>query len=362
MADVDQLLDSAQQLPDCDEKVAILEEAVRIFDSRGDEEEGYNTRMQLVEAATWSGHSERALVAFSWCLTRLDRMDDLSRQQRQPGILWYFKWILNAATDFPSIQRNRIHGLEADFARRVEEAGYSLRPAHYLSCFNALWMGDLDRAGSLFKAWQVAPRDTMADCLACEQSKESNYHSKTGDDESGERMMRSLIFGDGPRCRSVPESTLGYYTELLLRQDRVEEAAEIHKRALGSIAGDPNHLDGIASQVLYLLRTEDHAAAIRQIQRHLDFAWASRNEADRNAFFTASGLALEAIAAKPKRRRKLRLPTDHPLAREDNTYDAQQLADWLHDAAAQIRTAFNARNGNDLFTKHFHDSRKMAGM
>ena len=50
-----ELIDQSFELGDTPEKVAILEEAVRIADSTNDEEGGFAARMELIDAAEFSG-------------------------------------------------------------------------------------------------------------------------------------------------------------------------------------------------------------------------------------------------------------------------------------------------------------------
>ncbi len=85
--EVEELLRQASYLPDGDMKVMLLEEAVRLADGLEyrSEELQFKTRDLLVQAATFGGHPDKSLVAYSWCLAQLDN--------ESFGVGWYFsRW------------------------------------------------------------------------------------------------------------------------------------------------------------------------------------------------------------------------------------------------------------------------------
>lgn len=55
------------------EKITLLEEGIREADALNDLIMGYQFREDLVEAATFCGEYEKALVAFTWCLSQRDK-------------------------------------------------------------------------------------------------------------------------------------------------------------------------------------------------------------------------------------------------------------------------------------------------
>src|SRR5437870_725268 len=70
-------------------QLALTQEAVRLADSTNDAEKGFEARMKLIEAATWAGHPEIELVAFSWCLAWADRHPRISAGKTLE-LLWYY--------------------------------------------------------------------------------------------------------------------------------------------------------------------------------------------------------------------------------------------------------------------------------
>src|SRR4051812_22715000 len=74
-------------------KCALLEEIIRIADTRQDFEVGFDARMALVDAGTFSGAPDKALVAFSWCLAQADKQPD---HFSGPDLLWKYKWVTHS--------------------------------------------------------------------------------------------------------------------------------------------------------------------------------------------------------------------------------------------------------------------------
>jgi len=63
---------------------------------------GFHLRQELIEAATFGGMEDRALIAFSWCLAQSDKDADRFPEQ---DLLWgKYKWILAGITDFPGVR------------------------------------------------------------------------------------------------------------------------------------------------------------------------------------------------------------------------------------------------------------------
>ena len=119
---VSEMLLKAWVLPPSVEQVSLTEEAVLLADAHGDLSLGYEARTTLIEAATFAGYPEKALVAFSWCLAQCDRDPERFDEQR---LLWQYKWVAADLPYFPQISRQRIHEVHEDMERRYLRCGQS---------------------------------------------------------------------------------------------------------------------------------------------------------------------------------------------------------------------------------------------
>jgi hypothetical protein len=73
LQEIDELLSQARALGYGPSRVSLTEEAVHLADTHGDLEQGFRTRMELMEAGTFGGRQDLLLVAFAWCLAQHDR-------------------------------------------------------------------------------------------------------------------------------------------------------------------------------------------------------------------------------------------------------------------------------------------------
>jgi hypothetical protein len=70
--------------------VALAEEAARVADVHGEVKLAYDARREVVRHGIFGGQPERALVAFSWCLSRCDADPTAFPDST---LLWSYKWI-----------------------------------------------------------------------------------------------------------------------------------------------------------------------------------------------------------------------------------------------------------------------------
>ena len=69
---LESLLEQIEDMEASPEKVALLEEAVRLADWSREEPLAYSLRKELIRAANYSGQSEKSIPAFVWCRHFLD--------------------------------------------------------------------------------------------------------------------------------------------------------------------------------------------------------------------------------------------------------------------------------------------------
>ncbi len=94
---IEELWAEADLLSEGPAKVVLLEEAIRLADTHGDLELGFDLRENLIEACTFCGLGEKSLVAFIWCLGQCDRHPE---RFSQDDLLWKYKWIITALRIF----------------------------------------------------------------------------------------------------------------------------------------------------------------------------------------------------------------------------------------------------------------------
>lgn len=132
---MDDLLFEAEELPYGPARLAILEQAVRYADTHNQIQRAYEARLKLIKTGIFSGAQDRAIVAFAWCQSQVDKNPD---QFDEAALLWSQKWIVNELPGFPQYSRQQITALLEDLETRYRRAGAGRRSVHKLHCTIAM--------------------------------------------------------------------------------------------------------------------------------------------------------------------------------------------------------------------------------
>ena len=350
VARVEELLDDASCLEEGPAKVLVLEEAVRVADTHGDAELGFEVRQDYIQAATFGGYPEKALVAFTWCLAHCDRAGGLLDHT----MLWKYKWIGNALAELPHVPLAQINAVFDDMTARYDRAGISLRAVHKLRCGLAMGMGDHAAARLHHRAWQQTPADSVSDCAACERNHRIKYLFFQGKHEEGMKSAAPILEGR-LRCAEIPHATLARVLLPLLRLGRVEEAMAYHREGLRLVTRNPSFVCEVAMHMTFLALTDNLAHAVRLLERHLAWALEKEHHARRFDFFLAARFTLDRLEASGKSRVRLRLPQGFALYRDNGKYNVAELAAWFEADLQALAARFDARNSTDWFKQRIAD-------
>lgn len=340
----DELMRQAHLLENGGEKVALLEAAVREADQCGDVPDAFEARMELIEAAEFSGHAEKAIVAFSWCLAKVD--EDGSPFD-EFDILWQYKWILGNITQFPQVARERIVGMQDDLARRLERLGCSPRPAHYMRFRNFLRMGMQDEAGKSVTLWLASPRDALADCEACELDNYVEFLVREGDC-GGALQKAAPIVNNQLSCAEVPHMTYGTLLEAAMTLESDRDAERFHRSGYRLVRDNPVFIGTAAQHLLYSTWAGRLADGLKMLERHLPWAVHSAELGKVFDFYRAGSAFLQAWQHTPPGPFELSLPAGlaaGPLRHA--AADPRELETWFLARAGDLARRFDQRNGND---------------
>ncbi len=354
-----ELVEQASNLPREDgNTVTLLEEAVRIADTLGDAELGFSVRMRLVDAGCWSGHLDRMIVAFAWCLARYDLSPDKGAMF---SLYWKYKWIAEEAVNFPHIGREKINELYDDMASRYAKADISLRPVHYFRCRFAMVRGDKGAAARHFAAWIATPRDYFSNCSACEADERVDYHAFMGDDDTAVRSAEPMLQGK-VSCAEVPHRTFARVLLPLLRLGRLDEAAAAHRKGIRLIKPGKKLLEFAGEHVAFLALTGNHGRAVKQLERFLPFALEVRARLDGMSFLIDALLLTSLLTASGTTTLRLKLPksafgpSTGVVAQKGSRYEVAALHDYLAREAAASAAMFDRRNGTSFATDRIQRS------
>ncbi|MFT6397011.1 MAG: hypothetical protein ACJAYU_001755 [Bradymonadia bacterium] len=322
------------------ERLEALESALRTVHARNLTAPEARLRTDLIHAAVWSGHGDRALVHFSWALAEHDR-----DPAAWPGgdLMWQYKWILDVAAEFPTVGLDRLEGLHGDYEDRLRAAGHPTRSGMYRRAVNARTNGLHQEALERMRATMAEPRSYGDDCHACELSFFVGVLGNAGLGGEALRKAEPLISGQSG-CAEVPHRTLG---RLAIFQDRLapgsELALDLHRRGLAMQDVSDSKLGGaIADHVCFLVRRGSLANAGAVLAKYSEVKLATRVPYSRMRVLHAAALVAE---------RQAELAPNGPLTwcppGVSNDASATDAATSLREQVQAIAGAFDRRNGHD---------------
>lgn len=343
---VHQLLGDAFEFEYGPAQIALLEQAVALADAHNDVDLGYDVRQQLIEAAIFGGSPDLALVAFAWCVARSDEDPEHFDPE---NLYWKYKWMATAAVKFPTISASQIQQLLEDMLRRYQAAGIGLHPFYQTRRNVWLIMGDMAAAAWDHEQVQKLERNQMSDCEACEQDSAVDLYLQVG--EYAQAMEAALpILQRSLRCAEVPHRTYARLVVPALRQEQMELAVACHRKGLRLIRTHPAFVQEASYHLLFLVLTDNLAAAVRLAQRYLPLYVACRCPLWRFDFARVMAFLCQRLVASSSSL-KLRLPQRYPLPEQIDPADYAALSELFLAEARQLATAFDARNGNDYYQR-----------
>jgi hypothetical protein len=348
---VKELIERSLEMREGDEKIMMLEEAVRLADTTGDVRLQYLARESFIEAAYFGGVPEKALVAYAWCLAQFDRDPDQFGEWR---ILWRYKWMVNVICDFPQIPREKIYEMLDDMERRFLRAGSGLRAVYKYRYRTERFFGNREEAIRLYHLSEQTGRDDLSDCAACETDERVTFSLYTGNDAQALRQAAPLL-GGRQKCRSVPQRTYSKVLLPLLRLGRTDEAWQYHRRGYSMLAGDRAMLDYLCEHILFLSLYGDTKGAAQVLENHYHWTEENTNLYERFMFYRAAWLFLEVASDAGEDKLRLLMPRSFPLYEAGGEYETARLKGWFEARARELAQKFDERNGTDYFTRELLD-------
>lgn len=345
MSTVYEILEQLDGMEYGPERVALAQEAVRQADLLGDEEAGFETRREYITAATFSGQTEKAMVAFAWCQDYAARQPELD-WRKQYSLTWMHKWMLNGALRFPQIPLSRIYELHDSYARAARHMDAGAASIPYLQMGLAMHLGDYAGAQRAFTVWQWAKKDMLSDCPACEANRQVDYHTFMGDDAAAVKQGRHII-ESGMSCGEIPHATYGALLMPLLRLGETELAAEYAARGREMVIGKADFVSTQAEHLEYLTFT-DPEAGLDWYARHLPWAEQIRDAGVKMDFHIASAMLFMRLAQQGRETVSLNLPGLGIEQQGGGVYRVSERLDHHQQAATTLAQQFDARNGNSF--------------
>jgi hypothetical protein len=334
-------------------QLSLLEEAVRLADLHQRFDLGFRLRRRLIEASFFSGHPDRAVVAFTWRLAQCDREP---ARFRENDLLWEYKWILVSCASFPQVPRAQIEEMLADMTQRYQRGGCSLRAVHRAACYVGMYLGDPEMATERFTLWQQAPRDTMAEDKSDEQSFQVQYHAYLGHHEQTLELAGPILAGTLRDPGGTGSIVLSRVLLPLWRLGRRDEAWAAHRRGYRLIGDNPYYLEEVSDHLRFLVLADSRERALPLVEKHLGWALQAANLREKLYFLRMARFLFERLEATGPRTLPLRLPDGFPVYQDSGHYETAALQQWLDSACRDLAERFDRRNRSHWYSQQLEEA------
>ncbi|RDI61352.1 hypothetical protein [Nocardia pseudobrasiliensis] len=339
-----QLLGQADQLEYGDSKDALLEQVLRHAEAGGHTRIAFDTRMRLVQSYTLGMHPAKLFVPFARCLADYDRDPATYEPWVTHTLRWYFKYAVNALTDFPEVPADKALAALDQMERRYRVEGQSLHAVYAARHRVAAHIGDYAAADRWYEKWCTTPRDENSDCEGCDPSSKAVYLVERGRDADADALATPVLQGE-LTCHEQPQHILSTLLLAYLRTGQFERARSAHRRAYRVLRTRPQSLDDIGAHLEFCALSGNQARGLELLDRHLGWLDRAPNPLAAMRFAAAAALLLRTVVAAGHETTTVRRPAhgERPVA--DATVSA--LRAELTGEALAIAARFDRRNGTN---------------
>ncbi len=336
-----EILDTFASLEGGQPRLSYMRDAI----SQADEEKHpywqFMLRYMYLKESIFCGDRYFAMIMFPELLALYDQEESLQNNSNVAfHMLIAFKWIVEAAPEFPQITKAEIDSYFRLFKKRLLEQGCSLsiyymkRSLFYLHC-------DLGIASAAFYDFLDAPLDHISDGKALYYDQQVIYYLHIGEEERALQAAKRIFSGE-LTSNALPQATYHMFMQYYTKQGRYEEALSYAEKTLRRIEGDAYYLDIIGS-LMTLYGITDSMAGLSVFRKHYPVYLSSKNPYLR-MLFTIGAYQLFSRMQAP-------LPEDFALPKQSpiQTTDAAALAAHFYQLAKESAGRFDSRNGTEDF-------------
>ena len=347
-----ELMEESLRFDDGDERIAVCEQAASEAELSGDLQTRYRAGEHCVRAYVFGGAPEKALVGFSWLLAQFDQNPG---EFSEWSILWKYKWMVSLICDFPQIPKSRIYEMLDDLEARSLRAGYGLHAVYTHRYRTEKFWDDKEKARAYFQQMMELPVDDLSNCSACLRNERVSFAIYFDADARAVELALPLLDGEN-KCATVPHRTYANLLLPMVRLGRQQEGLRYHRAGYRLIANNRSFVDHVSKHLVFLTLTENFERASALFEKH--YPWIENNwdSFDLFHFFRASWFLFDVLAERGRESLRLSLPGSFSLPAEDGYYNANRLAQWCKEKAAELAQQFDARNETDFFSRTLRET------
>ncbi|MCR4647107.1 MAG: hypothetical protein K5695_17160 [Oscillospiraceae bacterium] len=343
MPSFEQLERSFQELDRGVPRLTAMRDAIHEADQQQDMEWMFWFRYDYLEESIFCGDRYYAMIIFPELLSIYDKYPKLQENPRIcRSMLVAFKWIVEAAPEFPQVSRAEIDSYFRLFKRRLIEQGCSLS-IYYMK--RSLFYMHVDRsiAAMCFYRFVDAPLDSISDGKALYYDQQVQFYLFE-DDEVKALKAAEQIFSGKLKSNSLPQATYHDFIRYYLYKGNFDEASRYARMTEHRVTGDPYYLD-VVGTLMSLYSVTDPAQGAALFNKNYPVFAASKNPWLRMLFLIGAA-HLTARFAKDGA-----IPESFCIPPELSVSGAEELAAWFDREAADNARKFDDRNGTDDYTQ-----------
>lgn len=322
--------------------------AIRQAFQEADQEQDLYMQFQLrffyIKESIFCGDRYFAMIVFPQLLALYDEYEEIRNMPEcDYNMLVAFKWIVEAAPEFPQISKSEIDGYFRLFKRRLIEHGCSLSIYHMKRCLFYLEC-DLNIAAADFYRFLDAPLDSISDGRALYYDQQVIYYTRTGNEEKALKAAEP-IFSGKMTSNALPQATYHEFIRFYLDRGEYEKALDLASKTLHRVDQDAYYLD-IIGTLMTLYGITEPEKALRIFCRNYPVYMQSKNPKMHMKFAIGAYRMFHALPDGYALPDCFAVPKDSPVSAFGR--NIAQIKTHFLTEAKDLAKRFDERNGTEL--------------
>lgn len=327
-------------------QLAAYQSAFQEADEAGAHDWRFFFRYKYLEESIFHDDCFKAIICFPEMLQIFDEHPEI-QDENESDLMTAFKWVIENMIHYHQISREEIERLFAEYRRRCEKYGYTLR-TYYMKLSKYLSHVDHDEAMKAYDQFHRARRGPGCDCQACEMNYDMEFALEMGDTESALRIAAPIL-EKKMRCAEVPHCSYGELAHHYLYKGDLDEAFYYGDLCKRLIEGKPEFL-GTMGYLLELYSTRDSIEGWRLMKETLPFFFASHDPLDRMTFARGMWRLLTIIASQDEEGCTQNVDLCRlPLPKDERGVKLADCAQWAYTFAEEQSRLLDERNGTSYY-------------
>ena len=327
-----------------------IRDAITEADNRNLLEWQFRFRYDYLEESIFCGDRYYAMIIFPEMLSLYEKHESLHQDaQISHDMLICFKWIVEAAPEFPQISKEEIDSYFRLFKIMLLEHGKILSIYYMKHCLFYMKV-DEGIAAADFYRFLDEPLDDVSDGRALYYDQQAMYYLSIGEEEKALDAAK-LIFAGKLRSNALPQATYHDFIRYYLEREQYPHAVHYAFLTERRVACDPYYLD-IIGTLLTLYSVTKIPDGVKLFSIHYELYLTSKNPLMKMLFAIGAYHLFRAMDEDKHHilLEQLRIARDAPLFKSP----PERIAEHFYQEADAAVQKFDNRNGTDYYAKMLH--------